>query len=353
MTPGVAQSVLAAIPLPAVLIGPDDRIETANMAARRLLGDAVAGRHFITALRQPTLLDAIEGTLRDGKARETAYLTNDGQQDTTFQVTVRAVSLTQGQGALVCFQDVTPMAQAGQMRRDFVANVSHELRTPLTALLGFIETLKTSARDDPAARDRFLTIMDGEASRMNRLVGDLLSLSRVEAEERMRPTERVDPAAILQTTLNGLAPLAEAIGADLGLVTPPDRVFLPGDGDQLRQVFTNLVENALKYGGKGVRVTVTVAAPRHDPRLRGQASEITIQDTGPGIDPVHVPRLTERFYRVDAHRSREQGGTGLGLAIVKHIINRHRGRLRISSKPGQGTTVTVLLPADPPSEASE
>ena len=339
-----AQSVLAAIPVPAVLIRPDERIEAANPDARRLLGDAIAGRHFITALRQPVLLDAIESTLRDGAPRDTRYLTNDGRQDTTFRVTVRPVNLTAGQGALVCFEDMTHLEQAGQMRRDFVANVSHELRTPLTAVLGFIETLKTTARDDPAARARFLSIMEAEAGRMNRLVGDLLSLSRVEAEERMRPTELVDPVAILASTVRGLEPLASGSGAQITLSAPDNRVFLPGDGDQLRQVFTNLIENAVKYGGPGVAVSITVSPPEMAAGLRQTAVQITVADTGPGIDAVHVPRLTERFYRVDTHRSREQGGTGLGLAIVKHIVNRHRGRMRIDSAPGQGTRVTILLP---------
>ncbi|MCB1332377.1 MAG: two-component sensor histidine kinase [Roseivivax sp.] len=346
MTPEQSASFVEAVPMPAVLIRRDERIEAANSGARTLLGDGIVGRHFITALRQPGLLDAIEATLRDGAPRDAQYLTNDGRQDTTFRVTVRPVMLTLTHGALVCFEDITHLEQAGQMRRDFVANVSHELKTPLTALMGFIETLKGPARNDAPARERFLTIMESEAGRMNRLVGDLLSLSRVEAEERMRPTQLVDPVAVLRSTLHGLAQLAERARVTVYLEAPETPFQIVGDSDQLRQVFTNLIENAVKYGGAGADVFVTVAAPAYEPRLRGAATRISVRDTGPGIDPVHVPRLTERFYRVDAHRSREKGGTGLGLAIVKHIVNRHRGRLRISSAPGKGTEVTILLPAN-------
>jgi len=338
-------SFVDAVPLPAVLIRRDERIEAANGEARSLLGDAIAGRHFITALRQPQLLDTIEASLRDRQPRRTRYLTNDGRQDTTFDVSVRAVSLGQDAGVLVVFQDVTQLEQAGQMRRDFVANVSHELRTPLTALMGFIETLKGPARDDAAARDRFLTIMETEAGRMNRLVRDLLSLSRVEADERMRPTTQVDLGGLIRSTATGMEPLAQDSGVALNLDLP-EAFVMRGDADQLRQVLTNLMENAIKYSGAGATVTVRLSAPDYLAPLRGNGVVLEVQDTGPGMEPRHIPRLTERFYRVDSHRSREKGGTGLGLAIVKHIVNRHRGRLRIESAPGQGSTFKVILPVE-------
>jgi len=340
-----ARQLVAAIPLPAVLIRWDERIAAGNAEAEALLGKDLAGRHFITALRQPTLLDAIEGTFRDGAPRLPRYLTSDGRQDTAYEVSCRAVDLESGPGVLLTFQDVTHLEQAGQMRRDFVANVSHELRTPLTALLGFIETLKGPARDDAAARDRFLGIMEAEAGRMERLVGDLLSLSRVEAEERVRPTDMVDFGALLRSVLNGLSPLAQEAGVTLALDLPEVSPEIPGDPDQLRQVIVNLVENGVKYSGSGSEVRLAVSQPAYQPRLRGEGVELTVTDSGPGIDPIHIPRLTERFYRVDNHRSREMGGTGLGLAIVKHIVNRHRGRLRIESAPGQGTTFRVVLPS--------
>jgi len=336
-----------AVPMPAVLIRRDERIEAANRLAEKLLGPGLAGRHFITALRQPQLLDAIEASLRDGAPRLADFLTNDGQQDTTFRVSVRPVELQGGVGGmLVCFEDVTHVEQLGQMRRDFVANVSHELRTPLTALIGFIETLQGPARNDLNAQARFLGVMAGEAQRMNRLVGDLLSLSRVEAEERVRPTGRVNLRELVRSTLHGLTPMATQAGVTLHSDLPEGRIEIGGDDDQLRQVVTNLVENGIKYGGSGASVTVRLSGADYAPGLRTQAVVLAVEDTGPGIDPIHVPRLTERFYRVDSHRSREKGGTGLGLAIVKHIVNRHRGRLRIDSRVGQGTRFSVTLPSD-------
>ncbi|MFZ7094124.1 ATP-binding protein [Primorskyibacter sp. 2E233] len=339
------QAYLDALPLPAVLIRPDERIAGVNAPATALLGAGLTGGHFINALRQPGLLDAIEGCLAQRSPREADYLTSDGDQDTTYFVTVRPVPLANGDiGALACFQDVTHLEQSDRMRRDFVANVSHELRTPLTAIMGFIETLKGPALNDAPARMRFLDIMEREASRMNRLVGDLLSLSRVEQEERVRPTGRLDPADLIRSTLHGLDQLAQEAGVTIRTELPDQGFEIMGDADQLRQVLTNLIENAIKYSGSGTQVTVRLSAPEYRPRLRCEGIRIEVEDTGPGIDPLHVPRLTERFYRVDSHRSREKGGTGLGLAIVKHIVSRHRGRLNIESALGKGSLFRVTLP---------
>ncbi|WP_416882070.1 ATP-binding protein [Marivita sp.] len=340
------RDVLMVLGIPALLIAPDHRIFATNAAAEKLLGKNIEGRHFITALRQPTLLDTIEQVQRDGTRRETRYLTNDGQHDITYRVTCGAVPMQGKQGVLVSFEDITPMEQAGQMRRDFVANVSHELRTPLTALLGFIETLQGPARNDAKAQERFLGIMGAEAERMNRLVSDLLSLSRVEAEERVRPAGQVDLGAMIEQTRHSLAQLADEAGIGMSVHLPPEPIVVPGDADQLRQILTNLVENAIKYSGKGAYIRISLGVPDYETRLRGQGVRIEVSDTGPGIDAVHLPRLTERFYRVDSHRSRELGGTGLGLAIVKHIVNRHRGRLQVESQLGKGTTFTVILPMD-------
>ncbi|MDA7424278.1 ATP-binding protein [Thalassococcus lentus] len=338
--------MVEAIPLPALVIGADERITAVNREACNFLGSGLTGRHFITALRQPDLLDSIEASLRDGAPRSAQYLGNEGGEDTSFDVSVRPVTTKGRAGVLVCFIDTTPMERAGQIRRDFVANVSHELRTPLTALLGFIETLKGPASNDAAARDRFLGIMRNEAERMNRLVSDLLSLSRVESEARIRPTDPVDLAALIQAAEHALAPLANdaQVSVTLDLANPVQRVC--GDEDQLRQVITNLLENAVKYSGKGAHVTVSLGAPDYEPKLRNKGVRLAVRDTGPGIASLHVPRLTERFYRVDGHRSREKGGTGLGLAIVKHIVERHRGRIEIQSDPGQGSCFTVLLPLE-------
>ena len=216
----------------------------------------------------------------------------------------------------------------------------------MTALLGFIETLGGAARDDAAARERFLNIMANEANRMTRLVDDLLSLSRVEEDERVRPLEHVDLRALLSSVIKGLEPQAEAAGIVVNLTGEGHDEMVPGDAGQLVQVFTNLVENGIKYGTTGKAVTLTLSARAQHPRLRAEGVQISVADQGDGIASHHLTRLTERFYRVDNHRSREVGGTGLGLAIVKHIVNRHRGRLVIESAQGEGTTVSVFLPTN-------
>lgn len=337
-------SLVAGVPLPLVLIGADERIVTANSAAAALYGGNIVGRHHVTVMRQPSVLDAIEGTKRlrqPGRAQITVSAA--GGRETAWRVLTAPV---EGGGVLVSFEDTTDLMQATQMRRDFVANVSHELRTPLTALLGFIETLRGAAKDDAPARERFLGIMEREAGRMNRLVSDLLSLSRVEAEERVRPSRRIDMVQRIAAAAATLRPMAEAAGVEIEIDDPeggPAEVL--GDSDQMAQVISNLIENAVKYGAPGKRVTVEIRREAHDPGLRGPAVRVTVIDRGEGIEAQHIPRLTERFYRVDSHRSREKGGTGLGLAIVKHIVNRHRGRFRIESTPGQGSRFTVLLPA--------
>ncbi|MEL7257785.1 MAG: ATP-binding protein [Pseudomonadota bacterium] len=351
MTEGHIDTLLEAIPLPSVLIGRNERIQGANSRAVDLLGQGIQGRHFITAIRQPTVLDTIEACLRDQAPRQARYLSSDGAQDTAFQVSCSAVETDEGISVLLCFEDVTPIEQIGQMRRDFVANVSHELRSPLTALLGFIETLQGPARNDPAATDRFLGTMQEEASRMERLVKDLLSLSRVEAQERVRPTEPVDLVATLRTVMHANAPLLQDADVMCSLDVDVEKLDVPGDADQLQQIFTNLIENAVKYGGAGKQVRISIRTDEDHPALRGPSAIVTVEDQGPGIDDIHIPRLTERFYRIDSHRSREMGGTGLGLAIVKHIVNRHRGRLRIQSESGQGSQFQVILPRELPKVA--
>ncbi|MFQ6548533.1 ATP-binding protein [Aestuariibius sp. 2305UL40-4] len=326
------------------MIGASESIVTLNGPARTLLGSAEIGRHYITALRQPGLLDAIEQSITTRSKRTARYLSSEAGRETTWSVAVAPVDLEEGTVTFLTFEDISAKEEAGQMRRDFVANVSHELRTPLTALLGFIETLAGAARNDPEAQARFLGIMRREAERMSRLVQDLLSLSRVEQDERVRPTERVDLRAIIEGSASALEPFSEEVGSTIDLQLPEDPVLLPGDADQLRQVFVNLIENGLKYGKDGGCVTVRLTTSDRDPSLRGPGARVDVIDDGEGIDHFHIARLTERFYRVDSHRSREMGGTGLGLAIVKHIVNRHRGRLRISSEKGEGSRFSVILP---------
>ncbi|MEO1640151.1 MAG: ATP-binding protein [Pseudomonadota bacterium] len=340
VTPERTTNLIAALPFPILLIGPDERIRAANSAVEAIIGTDVAGKHYINAIRQPSVIAAIAEARADGAPRTVRYLRRDGPRDMLYRV---SVSVSDGD-VILSFEDQTVAEEAGQMRRDFVANVSHELRTPLTALLGFIETLGGAARDDPAARDRFLEIMAHEAQRMTRLVDDLLSLSRVEEEERVRPREHVDVSALLSSVIKGLEPQAEAAGVSVDLRLAGNGDMVPGDAGQLLQVFTNLVENAIKYGAAGKQVSVTLHDRKPDARLRGDAVEVRVADKGEGIADHHLARLTERFYRVDSHRSRQVGGTGLGLAIVKHIVNRHRGRMAIESTLGDGTTVSIFLP---------
>lgn len=347
MSSEAIDAMLASIPLPVLAIDSSERIMAANTEALTLIGGQAIGMNYVTMLRQPALLDAIEATLQDGIARTTRYLSNDGAQDTTYTVSCRAVPSVDRNGrdvVVLVFEDITHVEQAGQMRRDFVANVSHELRTPLTALMGFIETLRGPAREDRAASERFLNIMQEEAGRMNRLVGDLMSLNRVEGDERVRPTSVVSLSEAITSTVRTLRPLADEAGVTFDMELADDSAMMNGDADQLKQVFTNLIENAIKYGGSGGRVTISLTVSAREPALRAPGARVRVTDYGPGIESVHLPRLTERFYRGDDHRSRALGGTGLGLAIVKHIINRHRGRLRVESEVGQGATFTVLLP---------
>ena len=332
---GIAQ-LLHGVPMPAMLIQREDRVVACNPLANALLGDGIVGRNPAVAVRTPAVLEAISAAARGGGVHEARMTIRRDGQEQLFQVTVSA----QGSGMVLCvFRDISEAEKAGAMRRDFVANVSHELRTPLTALIGFIETLRHAARDDPAARDRFLGIMEHEAGRMNRLVRDLLQLSQVEANERVRPRDRVAVRPLLEGVIASLRGVAERTGASVQLTG--EGATVPGDTDQLTQVFTNLIENALKYGAAGQVVKVTLTA---EETVRGPAVRVEVADHGEGIDPVHLPRLTERFYRVDSHRSREMGGTGLGLAIVKHIVSRHRGWLKIESEPGEGSRFSVILP---------
>ena len=351
-------------------IGADGVITCANGAAVALLGDWIAGRSYDAALRQPALLDRIEAVLQGAMSAEALIERSERAGETQYKVRISAVQTSGVRTLLLHFTDITHLGEAEEMRRDFVANVSHELRTPLTSVMGFIETLRGPARNDPAAQERFLGIMEAEAQRMNRLIADLLSLSRVEAEARVRPSEHVDLGAILGAVVDALRPRADEAGNPLILIRDDSLkdhpALIRGDRDQLMQVFLNLTENALKYGGPGREVTLVLSRDSGggaDGRLggglggrlggrlgggglpKGEVLRVDVIDRGDGIASQHLPRLTERFYRIDSHRSRELGGTGLGLAIVKHIVNRHRGRLRIASEEGQGSTFSVIFPA--------
>jgi two-component system phosphate regulon sensor histidine kinase PhoR len=246
---------------------------------------------------------------------------------------------------MIRIRDVSHIRRSDQLRADFVANASHELRTPLASLTGFIDTLRGHAKDDPAAREHFLEIMSGEANRMRRLIEDLLSLNRIEMNEHVPPSGEADVVGLVRDAADVLKPLADSENIKIEIEDrPPLRAI--GEHDELTQVFQNLMHNAIKYGRSGghVRVRFGTSAADGADRERAQIF-IAVEDEGEGIPREAIPRLTERFYRVDVKRSREQGGTGLGLAIVKHILNRHRGRLEIHSVPGSGSTFTAWLPA--------
>jgi len=240
---------------------------------------------------------------------------------------------------LVSLHDLTAVKRAEQMRADFVANASHELRTPLSTLVGFIETLQGPAADDEDARIKFLGIMQQQASRMARLVEDLLSLSRIEMNEHLPPTAPVAVANVLRHVGQTLEMKAAARGMSIDYDIADEQAKVVGDADELAQLFQNLIDNAIKYSKPDTAITIALGASK---RYR-DGFAIQVRDRGEGIPRTHLPRLTERFYRVDTARSREMGGTGLGLAIVKHIINRHRGQLEIDSEMGEGTVFTVHL----------
>ncbi|MDO5613971.1 MAG: ATP-binding protein [Paracoccus sp. (in: a-proteobacteria)] len=352
--PAAIDAVLQSVPVAILVLDRRARVVAASAAARAMFGDDLLDRPFVTVLRQPMIVDAVERALAAQDPRTAAMngaphahtlRANIGTRgrDLACDITVAAIDMPGG-GVTVTLIDRSGQEYAEQMRRDFVANVSHELRTPLTALMGFIETLRGPARNDTKARERFLTIMGSEVGRMNRLVMDLLSLSRVESEERRKPVNTIDLAGLVRSVAATLTPTATAAGVRVAVEGVELQAWVAGDHDQLVQVFQNLVENAVKYGGSGGSVTLRLSNLPYEPVLRGPAWAVVVEDKGEGIDPLHLPRLTERFYRVDSSRSRSQGGTGLGLAIVKHIISRHRGRLRIDSEPGKGSQFTVILP---------
>ena len=230
------------------------------------------------------------------------------------------------------------------MRSDFVANVSHEIRSPLTAITGFIETLQNTAQDDPQAQAHFLELMAKEAGRMGHLVTDLLSLSQVEVKQRRRPKKTVDPDLIITQALAATRQLADRRGMTLVYQAPDTLPGHPGQHDDLVRVFVNLLENAINYGREGSKIQITARVEGRANPLKQDAISISVKDQGEGIPAAEIPRLTERFYRVDKSRSRNVGGTGLGLAIVKHVLVRHRGKLVIESEVGQGSTFSVYLP---------
>jgi two-component system phosphate regulon sensor histidine kinase PhoR len=348
--------MLEAVPAPLFALDRNRQVVSANAAAGRLFGGALTGRNLLAFLRHPPLVDAVEAC-EGGRAVEPVDLPEHPGRSGQRRLVARLQAIRPpmaGASVMVLIEDTTAAERALTLRRDFVANVSHELKTPIAALLGFIETLMGPARDDPLARQRFLGIMRGEAERMNRLVSELLSLSRIEMNEHQPPSGRADLGNVLKTVRDSLSLKAEQRQIKIVFPGLAELPTIPGDADELTQAIQNLVDNAIKYSPQGGEVLVSYRRIE-DPvacreKLQGIRSpkamiSLSVADQGEGIAKEHIPRLTERFYRVDAARSRELGGTGLGLAIVKHIVHRHRGSLDIDSEPGKGSVFTLFLPA--------
>ena len=348
------QAVIAGMPDPAVLLDRAGRVIHMNAAASQLAPALRKNELAQFALRSPDIVTALREAIATAEPRRATWL-DHGPVDRWIELIVTPVPVpTAFGGSEVCmlmtFHDLTPLRRVEEMRADFVANASHELRTPLAALSGFIDTLQGPAKDDERARERFLGIMHAQATRMARLIDDLLSLSRVELSAHVHPDAQVDLVPIIRQVVDGLEPLAGEREVRIEIDLPAEPVVIAGDREELLRLFENLIENALKYGASGGRVEVSLTqatSPDGTAEVR-----VIVRDFGPGIAPEHLPRLTERFYRVDVGDSRAQGGTGLGLSLVKHILNRHRGRLLIESTLKNGAAFTACFPRlripDPP-----
>jgi two-component system, OmpR family, phosphate regulon sensor histidine kinase PhoR len=343
-----AEAIIAAVPDPLILLDQRRRIVRVNAAAANFVGAFSPPRDLASALRNPTLLAAADAVLGGAGSRVVEF-TLTIPVERQWRARFARIDQPSADGAVVVLglHDVTELKRAEQMRADFIANASHELRTPLATLVGFIETLRGPARDDAEARERFLAIMGGQATRMARLVEDLLSLSRIELNEHVPPQGGVALAPVLDHLAQALELRAAERDMRIRLALPSDLSDVQGDRDELAQLFQNLLDNAIKYGRAGSEITVgaetVMRASTNGGRVPVSYVSVAVRDRGEGIAREHLPRLTERFYRVDTARSREMGGTGLGLAIVKHIVNRHRGFLEIDSAQGEGSVFTVFL----------
>ncbi len=337
------QTLIDAMPDPAWVLDGHSIVLNANALARGIFPNLRTGIHVSSAARSPDVIEAIEKTVATGVV-QSATLHQRVPVERRLVVVVAPLYLSGAQDSdpalLLTVRDLTEQDRLAEMRADFVANASHELRTPLASLRGFVETLQGPARNDPAARERFLAIMSTQADRMTRLIDDLLSLSRIEMRQHLTPTETVDLCDVIAQVIQGLEP--QAAHAKVVLAFKPEPALVRGDRDELAQVFQNLIQNAIKYGREGGHVHVDMQR-RKPAASRLERIEVAVKDDGPGIAAQHIPRLTERFYRVNTSQSRDKGGTGLGLAIVKHIVTRHGGDLAIASKVGEGSTFTVAF----------
>ncbi|MEZ5670633.1 MAG: ATP-binding protein [Alphaproteobacteria bacterium] len=345
-------TIIENLPNPLLLVDAAGSIVGANLAARATFGNRLVGQDLSSVSRAPALLDAMADVL-DGAMKREVEFDQPVPVNRSFAAIVERLPQADGPDgdarpvAMVLVHDLTALKRTEQLRAEFVANVSHELRTPLSALIGFIETLATAAKNDPKARERFLGLMDEQGRRMTRLIDDLLSLSKIELDEHTRPADRVDLGARARAVLHGLDQRARSRGITLTLDLQDPAAVVLGDADQIYEVLENLVENAIRYSRENSTVTVRIwRAAARDAGGDGEGTVgMAVIDQGEGIAREHIPRITERFYRVDKARSRAMGGTGLGLAIVKHIVSRHRAALQIESKVGEGSTFTVYWPA--------
>jgi two-component system phosphate regulon sensor histidine kinase PhoR len=343
----LVEAVIAGLPDPVIVLDREGRVLAFNTPAGQMAPALRRGEPASLALRVPEIVEAMRRAVAGNEPQRVEFFERV-PLDRWFAACVTPVELAATAPGferglvLISMQDLTPLRRVEEMRADFVANASHELRTPLASLSGFIDTLQGPARDDAAARERFVEIMKGQARRMARLIDDLLSLSRIELNVHLQPQTTAEVVSVVRQVTDALQVLATERGVTIAIKAPPEPLVVIGDRDELTRVFENLIENALKYGGGGKRVDITLE--RADAAEAAGEAVVVVRDYGPGIPPEHLPRLTERFYRVDVGHSRAEGGTGLGLALVKHIVNRHRGRLTIESTLGQGASFTVRLP---------
>jgi two-component system phosphate regulon sensor histidine kinase PhoR len=335
------ENLAAAVADPLILFDGAGTVVHANDAALDAFAAVGPGISLQLKFRAPEMQELIAATLAGNGSPQVADYVERVPIERVYRVTGSAIGRGTGLYVLV-FKDQSEARRIDRMRADFIANASHELRTPLASIAGFVETLRGPARNDAAARDHFLQIMQNQTSRMARLIDDLLSLSRLEMKPYLKPGAKIDLRIVVQSVVDSLNPLARESGVKIEADMPDHAVEVPGDRDELFQVFENLLENACKYGQSGGRVTVSIENVETGPQ---REVAVTIRDFGPGIPEEHIPRITERFYRVDVETSRAQKGTGLGLSIVKHILTRHNGRLSIKSKVGEGAAFTVHLPA--------
>ncbi|MBW3097499.1 ATP-binding protein [Pseudohoeflea coraliihabitans] len=364
-----AFSFLAALDTPVIVIDSETAVIFANAAAEEHLGAYPANALLSARIRSPQILDMVDRVIADGEARTMEHAERV-PAERWFEIRVATVppepvpeaadrtekglqnrgktSTSPGPETvkyfILSFRDLTEARRMDRMRTDFVANASHELRTPLASLMGFVETMQGPARGDLKAQERFLAIMLEQASRMARLIDDLLSLSRLEMRAHVPLRDTVDLGEVALHVVDALRPMAAEIGVEIALAGPDGDATVIGDRDELIQVLENLVENACKYGQSGGRVDVRIVAGGAGSSSGSTGPLVEVQDYGPGIERQHVPRLTERFYRADVGESRAKKGTGLGLAIVKHILTRHRARLIVRSEPGEGSTFAVRFP---------